>query len=323
MGGAEPLRPGVDASPPVLHFPPRPVIEIPEAVRNKVEAAACAGWLDELPVILDDLASDWRLTIGEAYSGGTEAYVCRVRRHDGTAAVLKVLVPRDPALAEREAAVLHLADGDGCARLFAFDAGRQAFLMERLGPSLFDLRLPIRERHDILCDTAARLWRDPADADLPTGAWKARWLADRIERRWELLDRPCSEPVIEQALACAERRRVAHDDERARLVHGDVHEWNTLRAPGGRFKLVDPDGLVAEPEYDLGIIMREDPVELMAGPPDDRAHRLAARSGLDVVTIREWGIVERVSTGLLCTEIDLQPVGRQMLDAAEHVAATR
>jgi hypothetical protein len=25
------------------------------------------------------------------------------------------------------------------------------------------------------------------------------------------------------------------------------------------FKLVDPDGLLAEPEYDLGIVMREDP----------------------------------------------------------------
>jgi len=34
-----------------------------------------------------------------------------------------------------------------------------------------------------------------------------------------------------------------------------VHQWNTLEAPEG-FALVDPDGLLAEPEYDLGIIMR-------------------------------------------------------------------
>jgi aminoglycoside phosphotransferase (APT) family kinase protein len=59
----------------------------------------------------------------------------------------------------------------------------------------------------------------------------------------------------------------AHDDERAVLVHGDVHEWNALQAPGGGLRLVDPDGLVAEPEYDLGVMMREDPVELMHGDP--------------------------------------------------------
>ena len=246
--------------------------------------------------------------------------MCRAERDDGTPAVLKPLVPRDTALAEREATVLDLADGDGCARLYEFDGNRQAFLLERLGRSLFDLARPVRERHEILCDTAARLWRDPGGATLPTGAWKAEWLADQIERSWEQLDRPCPERVVEQALACAERRRAAHDEERARLVHGDVHEWNALRAAGGRFKLVDPDGLIAEPEYDLGIIMREDPLELMAEQPDDRAHRLAERTGLDVVAIREWGIVERVSTGLLCVEIDLQPVGDQMLAAADHVA---
>jgi len=29
--------------------------------------------------------------------------------------------------------------------------------------------------------------------------------------------------------------------------------------------------------------------------------------------------VERVSTGLLCTQVDLQPVGREMLAVAEKV----
>jgi hypothetical protein len=35
----------------------------------------------------------------------------------------------------------------------------------------------------------------------------------------------------------------------------------------------------------------------------------------------EWGVVERVSTGLVCTQIGLQPVGRQMLAAADQIAA--
>jgi streptomycin 6-kinase len=98
-------------------------------------------------------------------------------------------------------------------------------------------------------------------------------------------------------------------------VHGDVHQWNALEAGAG-FKLVDPDGLLAEPEYDLGIIMREDPLD---GDLPERARRLARQTGLDVQAIWEWGVVERVSTGLLGTQVGLQPVARQMLAAAEQV----
>jgi len=103
------------------------------------------------------------------------------------------------------------------------------------------------------------------------------------------------------------------------LVHGDVHQWNALEAGGG-FKLVDPDGLLAEAEYDLGVLMREDPMELLDGDPRERARRLARRHGLDAEAIWEWGAVERVSTGLLCTRIGLQPAGREMLIAADRLA---
>jgi streptomycin 6-kinase len=102
-------------------------------------------------------------------------------------------------------------------------------------------------------------------------------------------------------------------------VHGDVHQWNALSAGTG-FKLVDPDGLLAEPEYDLGIIMREDPIELLEGDPVDRARHLAARTGLDATAIWEWGVVERVSTGLLGVQVGLQPVAGEMLAAADAVA---
>ena len=133
----------------------------------------------------------------------------------------------------------------------------------------------------------------------------------------EELDRPCSERAVEHALACATRRGDAHRDETAVLVHGDVHQWNALEA-GREFKLVDPDGLLAQPEYDLGIIMREDPLD---GDLRERARWLAGKTGLDEEAIWEWGVVERVSTGLLGTRVGLQPIAREMLDAADHVAA--
>ena len=138
-------------------------------------------------------------------------------------------------------------------------------------------------------------------------------------REWEELDHPCSERTVDHAVRSAGRRVAAHDEDRAVLVHGDVHQWNTLEAGDG-FKLVDPDGLLAEAEYDMGILMREDPVDLLDGDPHERSRWLAARTGLDATAVWEWGVVERVSTGLLCTKVDLQPVGRDMLAAADRVS---
>ncbi|HEX6418048.1 MAG TPA: hypothetical protein VFZ77_06115, partial [Acidimicrobiales bacterium] len=99
-----------------------------------------------------------------------------------------------------------------------------------------------------------------------------------------------------------------------------VHQWNALRSDRG-FRLVDPDGLLAEPACDLGVLMREDPLELLEGDPWWRARWLAARTGLDATAIWEWGVVERVATGLVATRIGLQPVGGQMLAVADRLAA--
>jgi len=291
---------------------------VPPVVTNKAIACGAAQWLDELPALVASLEHEWSIAVGRPYNDATEAFVAEAVFADGTPAVLKLLVPRAGDAARNEITVLRLANGEGCVRLLRDDEARGALLLERLGRSLRELAFPIGQRHDILCSTAAGVWRPAPGCGLPTGADKGRWLVDFITITWEDLDRPCSERALEYALACAARRISAHDDDRAVLVHGDVHEWNALEAGDG-FKLVDPDGLLAEAEYDMGILMREDPLELLHGDGHERARWLAACSDLDATAIWEWGVVERVSTGLLCTKIDLQPVGREML-AADRVA---
>lgn len=297
-------------------------MDIPELVRNKAVVNGAEGWIDELPGLLDDLCARWDLTLTEAFDEGTEAYVAAGVLTGGREVVLKVGVPNRGPQIEREATVLRLADGRGCVQLLEEDAEAKALLMERLGPSLNSLDLPLRRRHEILCDAAARVWRPAADVDLPTGAEKAQWLSRFIGEEWELLDRPCSEAAMSYALECAQRRESAHDDERAVLVHGDVHEWNVLQAVNG-FKLVDPDGLRAEAEYDLGVIMREDPEPMLTDDPWARANWLADYTGRDATAIWEWGVAERVSTGLVALAIDLQPVAGQMLAVADRVAELR
>ena len=304
-------------------------MDIPAAVRNKALAVGAARWLDDLPGLIASLERDWQITVGRPFPDATEAFVAAAvpsaeavpSAAAEPSSVLKLMIPRAGDHARNEITVLRLAGGDGCARLLRTDEARGALLLERLGRPLVQLALPLARRHEILCATAALLWRPAPGCGLPTGADKGRWLSDFITAAWLELDRPCSERAVEYALACAARRVAAHDDERAVLVHGDVHQWNVLEAGADLgFKLVDPDGLLAEAEYDLGVVMREDPVELRHGDPGERARWLARRCGLDAAAIWEWGVVERVSTGLLCTRIELQPVGREMLSTADYVS---
>jgi streptomycin 6-kinase len=298
-------------------------MDLPEVVRNRAISEGHAGWIDELPTIVRGLERDWSIVVGRTFSEGTEALVAEVQRADGSSAILKVLVPRrGGGVDEHEATVLRLVGGDGCPILYRDDPARGALLMERLGPSLFALGLPYERRLPILCDAASRIWRPAHGAGLPTGVEKAAWLAQFISTTWEELGEPCARRTIDHALACAERRRLAHDDERAVLVHGDVQQWNALQA-GETFKLVDPDGLLAEAEYDLGVILREDPDEPMAADTRATARWMADRYGLDATAIWEWSVVERVSTGLVATRIDLQPVGRELLALADRLTAER
>ena len=197
------------------------MIEVPAVVRNTARAAGAGDWLERLPALVSSLEAGWSITVGHPYEGGSEAFAADATRADGTPAVLKVLIPGTENNAFNEATVLRLVGGDGCPVLYRYDPDLGALLMERLGRPMFELGLPLARRLEILCATAARIWR---------------------------------------------RRGQAHRDERSVLVHGDVRQLNALQDDGG-FKLIDPVGLLAEAEYDLGVLMRGDPVELLGGDP--------------------------------------------------------
>src|SRR5262249_24923717 len=153
---------------------------VPVFVRNKAVACGATPWLDELPALVAGLERDGSIAFGRPYDHATEAFVAEAALADGTPAVLKLLVPRARDAARNEITVLRLANGEGCVRLLRDDEARGALLLERLGRSLRELALPIGQRHEILCSTAARVWRPAHGSGLPTGADKGRWLVDFI-----------------------------------------------------------------------------------------------------------------------------------------------
>jgi len=293
-------------------------LDVPELVQNYARGEGCAAWLDELPTLVQSLARDWSLTIGPTLRGGHAAFVAEATTSGGTHAVLKIGVPSNRPQLSSEMIVLRLADGEGCAQLLRDDLDRGALLIERLGPAMYEVVAEPAIRHDLLCNLASALWRPvDDDTDLRTGADRAQRYAEELPRLWELTGRPCSRVTIDDAIECAERRCRAHDDRLAVLVHGDVHEANALMAADGTFKLIDPDGLGAEPACDLGTIIRCNP-----DVGDDlraRAERVALRTGVDVTAIWEWGTIYRVMGGLHSRRVGLQPFGDQLLAHADRL----
>lgn len=312
-----------------------PAVEVQSLVRQKAHSLGALGerWLTELPGLLGDLERRWSIEVGPPLPGGTTSYVARARTREGRDAVLKVSLPA-PDFAG-QVRTLRLAEGRGYARLLAHDLGRHAMLQEALGPSMDRIGLAPRQQIETLCVMLRSAWRVPRAAELTVdpAAEKARALGELVARLWESLGRPCSERVVTRALTYAERRAAAFDPGRCVVVHGDPHPGNALRVVAPRagadagFVFVDPDGFLADPAYDLGVVLRDWCAELrgrdrVAADALVRSYcaLLADRTGVDGQAVWEWGFLERVSTGLFVLGFGAEELGRPFLDTAELLA---
>jgi streptomycin 6-kinase len=252
------------------------------------------------------LAERWGLEIGASFRGGTAAFVTAATDSSGRACVLKVAMPPEIDGAEsfgRSVLVHQLAGGRGCAELLRHDESTPAMLLERLGPNLDDLDMPVPHILETVTTTLRSFWRPVAqDCGLPTGDEKAAWLANYITTTWDELGRPCRREVVDRAVAYCDERAASFDSSRAVLVHGDAHGWNTLDAGRGTFKFVDPEGLRSEPAHDLSVPMREYNHPFLVGDTARlvrmRAELLASWCDVDPEPVWQWGFIERVSTGL-------------------------
>lgn len=287
------------------------------------------SWAEQLPVRLAELAQSWGLILGAALPGGSSSYVCSVRRHDGSPAVVKVSLPEEDW--EREAAALRRGSGRGYARLLAVDGARQALLLEALGPSVAQSGGSPPDQLRALAATLRTAWQPPAvDDDIEDRAGN---LATAVERRWRASGRSCSPRLIEAALAAADRVRRVPQQELA-FVHGDAHPGNLLRVLEPRvgaesgYCFVDPDGFVTDRAYDLGVAVRDWSVRLLAHVEPRRVLQgycqiLADATGVSAARIWDWGLLERVSTGLYVQEeVGAPRLAATFLDSAERLAGS-
>ncbi|RCK71079.1 aminoglycoside phosphotransferase [Desertihabitans brevis] len=304
--------------------------DVPAVVRARAGAGGDPGWADRLPRLLADLARAWSLTVTGVLAGGTASVVVRAVAADGRPVVVKVAVPGTGSA--RQVQTLLSAAGNGYVQVLAYAPEYEAVLLEALGTSLEVSGWPPGDQLVRLARLLRRAWQVTPSAAAGPPEDKAAGLAALVSRLWHDLARPCPEPVVVEALACAARRAADFDPSACVVVHGDAAAANAARVlaprPGTEdgFVLLDPDGFVGDPTYDLGVAVRDWCPQLLASrfPADLLAgwcETVAGEADADPAVVWDWGFLERVSTGLFLWSLDGREQARPFLETAEVLLA--
>jgi streptomycin 6-kinase len=270
-------------------------IAIPKALSDNVRAAwpeRGPMFLEALPTLLDTLAEQWDLTIGDPYLLSFH-WVARATRGDGTGAVLKVGVPAGHL--DLEALALRLWDGAGAVQLLEHDAARGALLLEQALPGT-----PARAlvAHDDAAATAAliaagrRLHRPaPDDTRLDRLEDEGVAFAEHLARFPG--DDPLPRHMVERAaklfdeLCASAPGRV--------LLHGDLHHDNVLQASREPWLAIDSKGITGDPTFDCAAMLynpypwiRDQDLRRIVPA---RIEQLADGFGFPIERVTAWGFV--------------------------------
>jgi streptomycin 6-kinase len=265
-------------------------------------------WLASLPELISRCAECWSLTVMPPFEALSFNYVAPALREDGTPVVLKLGVPH-PEL-ETEIEALKIFDGDGIARLLESDLGLGAFLIERLEPGATLLSIEDDEEATIIAAGVMRnLWKPIAEGHpFPTAE---RWSLGlgRLRTTFDGGTGPFSAALVERAESLF--AELLDSMGEPVLIHGDLHHENILCNPGDAssqnnerepWLAIDPKGLVAEREYEVGALLRNPLPQLLNTPDLERvtARRVALLSeelGFDRERIVGWGLSQAVLSG--------------------------
>jgi len=304
------------------------VVHIPAAFANVIvgqHGEAGRVWLSRLPGLVERCAGRWSLKVGPPFPSLSYNYAAPAEGPRGERLVLKVGVPGAELLSEIEA--LRLFDGRGAVRLLDADAEWGALLLERLEPGA---RLVALCGEDDGAATGAaagvmkELWRPvPAAHNFPAAADWGRGLR-RLREHFGGGTGPFPRRLVEEAetlfagLLASAAGPV--------LTHGDLHHGNVLAATRDPWLAIDPKGLIAEPAYEVGALLRNPMPQLLRWPDpvrvtERRIAQLSDELGFERARVRGWGLTQAVLSAWWTIE-DEGELGENGYAAAEILAAT-
>lgn len=272
---------------------------IPENfVRKMITMHGAEGqrWLDRLPTILAACEQRWNLTIGAPFSNLSFHYVTSAVDEHGEPVVVKACSPTGEF--EKESLAIRLFDGHGMARLLASDQDDEVMVLERLQPGT--LLKSVEDDEQAISGAVSvmkQLWRPvPAGASFPTVQDWGKGFT-RLRQHYQGGHGPFPPKLLDEAEHLFAELSASMDDPV--LLHGDLHQENILAAQRHPWLAIDPKGLIGEPAYEIGALLRNPLPELLQMPHPGRVlarrvDQFAEELGLDRERIRGWGLAQAV-----------------------------
>lgn len=304
--------------------------DIPQAfARTIVALHGEAGrlWLEGLPQLVEHCARRWELKVGPPFAPLSYNYAAPAEGPRGERFVLKLGVPTHGLL--QEIGVLLSFDGCGAARLFDSDAARGALLLERLEPGT-PLTSLCEEDDGAATAAAAAVMRSlrrtgthqaqraPTAADWGQGFAKCR-------KHFGGGFGPFPRKLFEESEALY--AELLATSAPPILLHGDLHHGNILAAARAPWLAIDPQGVVAEPAYEVGALLRNPFPQLLHWPDrvrvsESRIAQLSDELGYERARVRGWGLAQAMLSSWWSIE-DEGVLGEYGYAAAEILAATK
>ena len=210
-------------------------------------------WLDHLPTILAICEKRWNLTIGAPVSNLAFNYVAPAILADGTEVMVKTGMTNEfPSQPE---ALQHF-DGHGMVQLLAYDEQDAVMLLERLKPGM-SLRAVEHDEVSILvvADIMRKIWHPLPQKHYPFPAvsdWGKGFA--RLRQLYGGGTGPLPQMVFDKAEKLYAELSASMGE--AVLLHGDLHQDNILSAEREPWLAVDPKGVIGEPAFETGALLR-------------------------------------------------------------------
>lgn len=279
-------------------------------------------WIARLPEIIHTCERRWSLEVGPPFACLTYNFAAPSKRSDGTKCVLKIGVDREELTKEIEA-LRHYA-GRGSVQLIDAEPDQGILLLERLNPGEMLVELCPAEDDQataIAAEVMQQLWR-PVKPDhdfIKIEDWFQGLAKLRLEFGGSC--GPFPKKLVEMAETLY--AELSQSMSEPVLLHGDLHHYNILSATREPWLAIDPKGVVGEPVYETGALLRN-PLDLLSWPDlesflDRRLAILAEKLEMDRQRIVAWSLAQAVLSAWWSYESH-DADWRSILPLAEHFA---
>ena len=263
---------------------------------RELNGEAGVAWVRSLPDLLAGCARRWSLTILPPFPNLSYNYVAPALRADGTPAVLKVGYPNPELLSEIQS--LRVYAGRGIIQLLESDETEGALLLERLEPGVSLARLDDDREATAIAAGVMRDLRQPAPPDhafITVADWT--WGLQNLRPRFDGTTGPLPAYLVEAAETLF--AELLPSMAAPVLLHGDLHHDNILSATRRPWLALDPKGILGEPAYEVGTLLRNPMPQLLTWPNPQqimarRVDQLADALGFDRRRIIGWGLAQAV-----------------------------